>query len=294
MLLENQKILEEKLESFAKKYNTTVDEVMGMSEVEDETIKRAKNLDLLAAAIAYIYSQKRRLDLKVKDIAKMFNVSASSISQKAKSIIDVPRYYLIDGKIEFVDKPRYYVKDEYYDFLDSKDSENIKKSIKILEKMIQKDPNFFDPYISLAEYYYMDNEAKKAEEIILKGYSKAIQLITKDGKFPERLEWGWIENRHIIRIIFHYGMLLWEKGKKEEAIKVFNRLLEMNLNDNIGARYAIAGILEEFCCMKEMEEKFASKYGFIDAVKQEEWFRKVIKKYPKYFDWWLKEVGEID
>jgi len=294
MLLENQKILEEKLTSFVKKYNTTVDEVIGMSEIEDEIIKRAKKLDLLAAAIAYIYSQKEKLNLKIKDIAKMFNVSASSVSQKAKSIIDVPKYYLVDGKIEFIDKPRSYVKDEYYDFLDSKENENIKKSINILEKIIKKDPNFFDPYISLSEYYSLNNESQKAEEIILKGYSKAVQLITKDGKFPERLEWGWFENRHIIRMIFHYGMLLWEKGKKEEAIRIFNKLLEMNPNDNIGARYAIAGILEGFCCMGEMEEKFASKYGFIDALKQEKWFEKVIKKHPKYFDWWLKEVGEMD
>lgn len=289
----NYEILNIKFKNFAKEYNTDVDDILKVIEIDEIIIKNAKNLDVLATAIAYLYSQKKNLNLKLKDIAKNFNVKSSSVSQKASAIRNQNREFF-DGKYIFVDKNRYKVQQKYYDFLESKESEDIKKSIKILKSLIKMDPNFFDTYITLAEYYYLNGDISKAEEVITEGYVRAMKLVMKGIYFPDELDWLWFENRHIIRMIFHYGMLLWEKGKKENAIEIFTKLLKSNIKDNIGARYAIAGILDGFEAMEEMEEKFASKYGFIDAIKQEEWFKKVVKKYPEYFDWWLKAIEEYE
>ena len=290
---DNYEILSVKLKNFAKEQNSDIEEILKVIDIDRIIIENAKNLDVLAAAIVYLYSQKKNLNLKLKDIAKQFNASYSSVSQKASSIRNQCKNFF-EGKYIFVDKSRYKVQEKYYDFLESKESEDIKKSIKFLQHLIEMDPNFFDSYITLSEYYYLNGEIEKAEEIIIEGYIRAMKKVMKGTHFPDELDWLWLENRHIIRMIFNYGILLWEKGKKQEAISVFTRLLKSNIKDNIGARYAIAGILDGFESMEEMEEKFASKYGFIDAIKQEEWFEKVVKKYPEYFDWWLKAIEEYE
>jgi len=287
----NYETLNIKLKNFAKEYNTNVDEILKVIDIDEMIIKNAKNLDVLAAAIAYLYSQKKNLNLRLKDISTEFNAKYSSVSQKASAIRNQNQEFF-EGKYAFVDRNRYKVQQKYYDFLESKESEDIKKSIKILKSLIKMDPNFFDTYITLAKNYYLNGDISKAEEVITKGYVRAMKLVMKGIHFPDELDWLWLENRHIIRMIFHYGMLLWEKGKKEQAIDIFTKLLKSNIKDNIGARYAIAGILDGFESMREMEEKFASQYGFIDAIKQEEWFEKIATKYPEYFDWWLKAIEE--
>jgi hypothetical protein len=46
----------------------------------------------------------------------------------------------------------------YWEFIESEDAEHIEKSIKILKGIIKKDPDYFDPYITLHEYYIANKE----------------------------------------------------------------------------------------------------------------------------------------
>lgn len=71
----------------------------------------------------------------------------------------------------------------------------------------------------------------------------------KSGQWPEKLEWGWIENRHIIRAFVNMGILYWKKNKTLEAYSLFQKLLETNPNDNAGVRYFMLAILEK--CLKK-------------------------------------------
>jgi len=75
--------------------------------------------------------------------------------------------YLHSSKpYKFFDKDRFEVNEMYFDFLESPVQNDIKKSVKSLKAMIQKDSNFFDPYITLHEYYLMDEDFKKSINII--------------------------------------------------------------------------------------------------------------------------------
>lgn len=56
------------------------------------------------------------------------------------------------------------------------------------------------------------------------------------------LEWGWLENRHIIRTILNKAISLWENNHMDEALNLFRNLLKTNPNDNVGARYYILAI----------------------------------------------------
>jgi tetratricopeptide (TPR) repeat protein len=187
---------------------------------------------------------------------------------------------------EFIDKERFEVEEMYWDFMESEE-QDVAKGIKELKSMIQKDPDFFDPYVVLFDYYHADNKPMLAFEIIKDGYNRAMKMIVKKGKFPDELSWMFMENRHIIRIIFQYAMLMWEVGEKDEALRIFQQLLGSNPNDNIGARYVIVAMLDGMASMREYEEKFETKEGYLDGNKVEKWFQKAAKKYPDEIGWWF-------
>lgn len=192
---------------------------------------------------------------------------------------------------EFIDEDRFEVQEIYWDFLEQ-GGRNTKKNLKELQKMVKKDPNFFDPYIIIADYHRENNQPRDAFDIVKEGYNRAMNLVIKKGRFPDDLSWLYSENRHIIRIIFHYGMLMWEHGEKDEALRIFQQLLASNTHDNIGARYAIVALLEGIPSMRAYEEKFTTKDGNMDMDKIEIWFRRGTNKYPTQIGWWLELADE--
>ena len=302
MLNSNYENIKIKLEEFADKY---LDDKMGVLELLDtlhentKKVNDAQKIELLAASIAYIYLKQQKLNgrggITSKDVGIFFNVKSAAITGKVMDI----EFYLNGGKINirshepyaFYDTDRYEVNQMYWDFLDAKD-DNVEKNIKTLKKIIKKDPNFFDAYISLHEYYYANNDFENAVKILKSGYAKALKLVLNNGRFPDELEWGYIENRHIIRMIFHFGMFLWEIKEQKDALAVFMQLLKSNINDNIGARYAIIAMLEGFESMGEYEEKFMSSGFGLDAMAVEEWFTKASKKHKEVIGWWFDEVED--
>ena len=192
---------------------------------------------------------------------------------------------------EFIDKDRFDVQEVYWDFVESNDTD-IYKGIKKLKSMIKKDPNFFDAYTSLSDLHLVNENPEEMYKVLKDGYNRAMKLIVKKGKFPDELSWMYMENRHIIRMIFQYAMLIWEIGEKDEALHIFQQLLGSNHNDNIGARYAIVALLEGLSSMQAYEDKFMSKDGYMDAREVEEWFNKASKKHMDEIGWWFELEDE--
>jgi len=269
-----------------------------LQENNPQMILDAQKPKLLAASIIFIYLKRNNLNgrggITTKDLSKYFESPPASITQKTFDV----EFYLEkkvnnlrrDEPYEFIDKDRYKVSEMYFEFLESPEQDNIKKSIKSLKAMIKKDPNFFDLYITLHEYYLMDRDFKNAIKIIEKGFQKAIDLIDNNGKFPDILNWGFIENRHIIRMIFNFAMFVWANDEdKDIALNIFMELLKSNHNDNIGARYSIVAILEGFNSQEEYEEYFESKNGMgLEYEALEKWFYKSAQKHLDIIGWWLK------
>lgn len=54
--------------------------------------------------------------------------------------------------------------------------------------------------------------------------------------FEGVLVWGRIYNRPFLRCLHGYGLCLWRLGDPEEALRVFERILSLNPNDNQGVR----------------------------------------------------------
>ena len=272
-----------------------------LNEISPFTITEAKKPELLAASIIYLYLKRNNLNgrggITAKDVAQYFNVTAPSISQKSSDVefrlYDLPEYENENGLYEFIDRDRYEVNQLYWDFLESRDADDVKKAIKTLKAIIKKDKNYFDPYITLHEYYIMDDDFKKAVEIIEEGFNRAINLVSRNDKFPDELPWGFIENRHIIRMIFNFAMFAWENGNKEIALDIFMKLLKSNPNDNIGARYSIVAILEGCESQEAYEEQFEVEDGYgLEYGALEEWFEKSVQKHKDVLGWWLDEMQE--
>lgn len=251
-------------------------------------IENAVKPKLITAAIIYSYLRRNKLNGKngitIKDLAEYFHVGKQGISSKVfdvDCIINRIAIFPEDEKYEFIDIDRFEISEEYYEFLEDPIADDYIKSEKILKKMINKDPYFFDPYTVLHEYYLNENKVQKAYSLMLKGYQNAIKLIEKDDKFPDILRWRFIENRHIIRVIFNFVTLLWLADKKDDALDILIKLYKSDLDDNVGARYSILAILEGFESQEHLEEEFDGGDGHVDWKKQEQWFVKNAKKYKQ-------------
>ena len=189
---------------------------------------------------------------------------------------------------EFIDK-KHPVMEEYYELIDRYGESNPKSLKTQVRKLIEQDPDFLDPYIILFEILQDEGKIQEAEKILNRAYKRAIKLITdSEGNWPDIIEWGYLENRHIIRTLLNKALLLWQKGKNEEGLVILRKLLRTNPTDNIGARDFILAIRMGMT-YKEFENRF-NKGGYYD-IEIDEWFNENYIKYPDEFSWWEKAVS---
>lgn len=203
------------------------------------------------------------------------------------------------NKEEFFDKRHDKVADRYYDIacegVESMETRNdVKKLIKELKKLIKIDPSFLDSYSLAAKLHRDLNDEKKATELEEKAYNIALKTMRdSQGNWPGTIEWGWLENRHIVRAINGWAYNLWHRGKTNEALEIFRKLLKSNLNDNVGARYSILAI--RLGLNHDYDEEFAHPNGHgLDVGKTLKWWDKNYKKFPDEFTEWQKYIDEMD
>ncbi len=191
-------------------------------------------------------------------------------------------------KREFLDKDREVMSD-YYDLCDRRASKTTEAQ---LRRLIERDPDFLDPYLLLCEILKNGRSRRsEAEKVLDEAYSRAIKLITdKRGNWPDVLEWAWLGNRHIIRTILDKAISLWTKGETNGALELFRKLLKTNPGDNVGARNFILAIRMGMS-FEAFERRF-DKGGFYD-MELVEWFDGNCGKFSDEFGWWEKAVEEL-
>jgi len=70
------------------------------------------------------------------------------------------------------------------------------------------------------------------------------------------LEWGWLENRHIIKAILNKALSHWVKGETDEALELFRKILSTNPGDNPGVRFYILAI-KQGMSYREFEKHYS-------------------------------------
>lgn len=160
-----------------------------------------------------------------------------------------------------------------------------------MRQLIKKDPDFYEPYIAIADMYVDQGMEEEARTLVYQGFCRAMKrIVDSQGRFPQNIPWGWLENRHMVRIIYQQAYECWVVGDTESALYLLRNLLRSNPNDNIGARYDILAIRLKLDT--DYEYRFATPdiSGYMDAFKVHKWFEKESKKFPDEFDWWWKIV----
>lgn len=191
--------------------------------------------------------------------------------------------------VEFVDKHRQ-VAVPFYELCENLGESNPMFIKKQLQRLIQEDPDFLDSYLLLSEILFEEGKDYEGEEMSKTAFIRAIKLITdKKGNWPEVLEWGWLENRHIIKAILNKALSYWVKGETDEALDLFRKLLSTNPGDNPGVRYYILAI-KQGMSYRKFEKRF-DEGGYFSS-KLDHWFEKNYKKFPEEFGWWEKAMEE--
>ncbi len=191
---------------------------------------------------------------------------------------------------EFIDHD-HRVMDEYYNLTERNIGE--RKMEQEMRRLIEVDPEFYDPYQIILDLLIAKGKEKEAESLLAEVYESAVKRIADDkGRWPKRMEWGFLENRHLMRLIERHAYFRWGKGDTDEAIDIFRRLLHCNPGDNQGARNAILAIRlglgpDEWQIPFEIKERGCMPG--LDAGKLNDWFEENAKRFPEEFDWLLKE-----
>jgi len=195
-------------------------------------------------------------------------------------------------QIEHLQLPPSPVLDEYYEIIETVgDPKNLQQRFRSL---IEKDSDFLDPYARLADLLIEEENYNEAEDLLNGAFRRAIdRIVDRKGNWPKRIDWAWIENRHLVRAIDRKAWDLWEGKREEYALEeLYRKLLKSNSNDNIGARYNILAIKLGYS-PGEVEDMFpASRPGFVDAMKMNDWFRKHAQDFPQELGWWLARKEE--
>lgn len=119
-----------------------------------------------------------------------------------------------------------------YDGWEAYETGDFREARRAFKEVLSKDPEYIDTLNGLGAIVFKKNRLQLSE----KYYRKAYELTIKKwgGKFPERAEWSILSNRPYLRAMHGLGLVLWRKGKPEEALVIFEKILQLNPNDNRG------------------------------------------------------------
>jgi hypothetical protein len=117
-----------------------------------------------------------------------------------------------------------------------KDSGQIARAKKLLERLLVKDMRCLDAHAHLGNMFF-DEQARTA----LDHYQRGVRIgeLSLGEKFEGVLPWGMIDNRPFLRCLNGLGLCLWRLERFEEAEGVFIRLLWMSPSDNLGVRFLL-------------------------------------------------------
>jgi tetratricopeptide (TPR) repeat protein len=123
---------------------------------------------------------------------------------------------------------------------------NNKEAKRLFEEIIKNgNPKYFyeyfDSFNGLGNIYFDQNDLDKAEECYKVVFQNIQKHFGKDWK-NKKIEWEEINNRPFLRGAHGLGLVYWRKKKFKDALEIFQALLKISPNDNLGVRFIINDI----------------------------------------------------
>jgi tetratricopeptide (TPR) repeat protein len=105
---------------------------------------------------------------------------------------------------------------------------------------LQVDPDHADAWVHLGNRRFEEDRVAEALSLYRRGQVAAeTRTIGDPARYPHPF-WGDVDSRPFMRALHGRGLCLWRLGRTDEARQVFVRMLELNPNDNQGARFLLA------------------------------------------------------
>ncbi|MEK4234789.1 MULTISPECIES: SEC-C metal-binding domain-containing protein [Paenibacillus] len=226
-----------------------------------KTKPAVKKMGSFCAAIEFILSEEYGFSLTQADLATKHEVTTPTISRKVKEMLNYIEEYGMGGAEEELlllnisGSP----KDQEQALLQkAMQTNSSNRRIQLAEAALEVYPDSPDAYLILAEE--AENEADA--RAFLKAGMDAGERELGEAFFAENKGhfWDLHETRPYIRICKSYADSCWFSGNAEEAQKVLEHILELNPEDNTGARYLLTAAYLYTNKLKKTE-KVLEKFG---------------------------------
>ncbi|MEK3751329.1 SEC-C metal-binding domain-containing protein [Paenibacillus sp. FSL E2-8871] len=226
-----------------------------------KTKPAVKKMGSFCAAIEFILSEEYGFSLTQADLATKHEVTTPTISRKVKEMLNYIEEYGMGGAEEELlllnisGSP----KDQEQALLQkAMQTNSSNRRIQLAEAALEVYPDSPDAYLILAEE--AENEADA--RAFLKAGMDAGERELGEAFFAENKGhfWNLHETRPYIRICKSYADSCWFSGNAEEAQKVLEHILELNPEDNTGARYLLTAAYLYTNKLKKTE-KVLEKFG---------------------------------
>src|SRR6188768_152525 len=111
------------------------------------------------------------------------------------------------------------------------------KYIKTLRMLVDRYPHFIDGHAHLGYALMNEGKPKLALQACLDGLQVGERMIPKG--YAGLIEWGFLENRPFLRAAYGVVLSQLRLGQRNDALRLMDRLLTWDPNDNQGIRYLI-------------------------------------------------------
>lgn len=185
-----------------------------------------------------------------------------------------------------------------YDLYDkAMESDNIVQAKYYLRQALKLKPDYLDAKVELATY--LDDYSKSINELT-KLKTEEEKRLENEGYFKDDKIgdfYGILETRPYMRLLYQLGRTYQEVTSYRKAASIYKRMIELNENDNLGARYSLMGIyaiLEEKEAMEQLLEKypeesipvylfsFVLNYKLYQYEEARKYLKKIQKRVPKF------------
>ena len=110
----------------------------------------------------------------------------------------------------------------------------------MLRAVVEECPNHIDALHHLSLIYKEQGRELEAYVFCQAAVSIGLHAIPRKFKWDNsRVTWGFWENRPFMRAYHNLGLWHFHSDRYDNAIEIFERLLSVNWNDNLGVRYLL-------------------------------------------------------
>ncbi|WNS41605.1 SEC-C metal-binding domain-containing protein [Paenibacillus sp. MMS20-IR301] len=212
----------------------------GYSRRTKPAVKKAGSF---CAAIEYLLSEEYGFMLTQAELAEKYEITTATLSRKVKELYNYVEEYGMAGEgDELVSVQGQGTPREQAALLLHKAAEaaSPKRRVQLAEMALELYPDSSDAYLVLAEESENEHEARK----FLRAGMAAGGRELGEAFFTENKGyfWGLHETRPYILVCKSYAESCWFGGNAQEAVQTLEHILELNPEDNTGARYLLAAV----------------------------------------------------